>query len=191
MTPALQTKPQTRKSTEYHEAGHAVVARVLTMAAGRATIRPNYRDLEAGRAVLHGAYATMSEWERRGKVREPDAVLHGRIIATMAGAETEAVLLGRTAIGDGDDRYWIAIMAEELRYSRPWERLEPRLRAMTRMLVRRHRALIARTAKALLKKTSISAKQLDKLIGRSVADVKVNAPLLLVMHQQANERSLR
>ena len=38
-------------------------------------------------------------------------------------------------------------MAEHLRQSPPWERLEPRLRAMTRMLVRRHRRLITRVAK--------------------------------------------
>ena len=70
----------------------------------------------------------------------------------------------------------IALMAEELYHSPPWELFEPRLRAMTRMLVRRHRALIERTAKALLAKTTLGAKQLDKLIGRRVADVKVNAP---------------
>ena len=176
MTPA----PQTKRSTAYHEAGHAVIARVLTMSAGRATIRPNYRDREAGHAILHDVYLTMSEWEKRGKVREPDAAWHGRIIAVMAGAETEAVLLGRKSLGDDDDRYWIERMVEELRYSRPWQRLEPRLWAMT------HRALIERTARALLKNTSLSAKQLGKLIGRSVADVKVNAPLLLAMSQQAD-----
>jgi hypothetical protein len=177
--------PQTKRSTAYHEAGHAVIARVLTMSAGRATIRPNYRDREAGHAILHDVYLTMSEWEKRGKVREPDAAWHGRIIAVMAGAQTEAVLLGRKSLGDDDDRYWIERMAEELRYSPPWQRLEPRPRAMTRTLVRRHRALIERTARALLKNTSLGAK-LGKLIGRSVADVKVNAPLLLAMSQQAD-----
>jgi hypothetical protein len=49
------------------------------------------------------------------------------------------------------------------------------------MLVRRHRARIERVAKALLAKTTLSAKQLDKLVGRSVDDVKVNAPYLLAM----------
>jgi hypothetical protein len=43
-------------------------------------------------------------------------------------------------------------MAEELCHSPPWGKLEPRLRAMTRMLVRRHRARIQRVAKALLAK---------------------------------------
>ena len=75
-------------------------------------------------------------------------------------------------------------MAEELPpHSPPWERLEPRLRAMTRMLVRRHRNRIERVAKALLAKTTLSAKQVDKLVGRSVDDVKVNSLFLLEMHR--------
>jgi hypothetical protein len=36
---------------------------------------------------------------------------------------------------------------------------------MTRMLVRRHRARIERVAKALLDKTTLTAKQIDKLVG--------------------------
>jgi hypothetical protein len=65
------------------------------------------------------------------------------------------------------------------------ERLEPRLHAMTRMLVRRYRVRIERVAEALLARTTLSSKALDKLVGRSVNDVKVNAPFLLAMHQQA------
>jgi hypothetical protein len=52
---------------------------------------------------------------------------------------------------------------------------------MTRMLVRRHRILIKRVAKALLAKNSLSARELDRLIGRSVDDVTVNAPFLLLL----------
>ena len=65
-------------------------------------------------------------------------------------------------------------MAEHLRQSPPWERLEPRLRAMTRMLVRRHRRLIARVAKALLEQTTLTGGELDRLVGRSIDDVKPN-----------------
>ncbi len=54
---------------------------------------------------------------------------------------------------------------------------------MTRMLVRRHRARIERVANALLEKTALSPKQLDKLVGRSVNDVKVNAPTLLAFRR--------
>jgi hypothetical protein len=101
----------------------------------------------------------------------------------MAGAEAEAELLGRTAIGDGYDRHQVELMAEELCHSPPWDRMEPRLRRMTRMLVRRHRDKIERVAEALLAKTTLTAKEIDKLVGRSVDDVKVNAPFLLAMHR--------
>jgi hypothetical protein len=53
------------------------------------------------------------------------------------------------------------------------------------MLVRRHRARIERVAEALLARMTLSAKQLDKLVGRSVDDVTINAPYLLELHRQA------
>ncbi len=72
-------------------------------------------------------------------------------------------------------------MFEQIETSDPdW--YEARLRKMTRMLVRRHRASIERVANALLNKVALTAEQLDKLVGRSIADVKVNAPALLAMY---------
>jgi hypothetical protein len=73
-------------------------------------------------------------------------------------------------------------MADALSRGTNWSKLAPRLRAMTHMLVRRHRALIERIAKALLASPTMSADELDRLIGRSVDDVKVNAPFLLAAH---------
>lgn len=196
MTSAKRKKPGTprisrKRGTAYHEAGHAVIARVLTLASGHATIKPDYDRGTAGVHITFDPYVCLDAWEKRGKVRNyRDVVLHARIMTYMAGAETEMVLL-QTAVGDSDDRYWIALMAEELFYSSPWERLEPRLRAMTRMLIRRHRGRIERVAKALLAKTTLSAKQLDKLVGRSVGDVKVNAPELLAAAKlRAKEENL-
>lgn len=180
-----QTKKQV-KTTAYHEAGHAVIGRVLTLPCGGATIKADYDDGKAGHAITEDPHVCIEEWSKRFRVRDnQEAVWHARIMTYMAGAEAEMELLGSSAIGDGNDRYQIAMMAEELSGAVDWDKLEPRLRAMTRMLVRRHRVRIERVAQALLARTTLSAKQLDKLVGRSVDDVKVNAPYLLAMHRQA------
>jgi hypothetical protein len=66
-------------------------------------------------------------------------------------------LLGAALTGDGDDRHQIELMAEQLcRDEISCEKVEPRLRAMTRMLVRRHRTRIVRVADALTAKTMMS-----------------------------------
>jgi hypothetical protein len=68
--------------------------------------------------------------------------------------------------------------------SQKWERLEARLRKMTRMLVRRHRARIERVADALLQHKTLSNEQLNELVGRSIDDVRVNIPDLKWAHAQ-------
>jgi hypothetical protein len=74
-------------------------------------------------------------------------------------------------------------MAEELDHDpADWGRWEARLRRQTRGLIRRHRDRIERVANALLARKKLSAKQIDKLAGHSVSDVKVNAPALLQLH---------
>ncbi len=176
--------------TAIHEASHAVVARVLTLACGQATIVPDYVAGEAGHSITEEPSTCEYEWEKRGKVRDSEnAIWHARIMSFMAGAEGEVVLLGSTQCGDGDDRYQIELMAEYLEGRESWSRIEPRLRAMTRTLVRRHRALIERVATALIERKTLSREELDKLIGRSVDDVKINAPFLLAMHRARPLRS--
>jgi ATP-dependent Zn protease len=170
------------RSTAYHEAGHAVIGRVLTLVCGSATIKADYERLVAGHSITFEPYACEAEWEKRGRYRSRNSVWHARIIALMAGAESEQELLGKQALSDGSDKREIAWMKEELSgisEDQFWQRFEPRLRAMTRMLVRRHRARIERVAKALLAKTTLSRRQVDKLVGRSVADVKPSPPLVM------------
>jgi hypothetical protein len=64
-----------------------VIARVLTLASGRATIRPDYASGLGGFHIMPDQYTCEEEWEKRGKDRHPHAVYHARIIALMAGAE--------------------------------------------------------------------------------------------------------
>lgn len=175
------------RHTATHEAGHAVIGRVLALSCGGATIRPDYKARTAGIAIIEESYTCDAAWEERGKIcGSIDAVWHAKIMSSMAGAEAEIILLGATQGGDSDDRCQIERLAEELSNSSawPWERIEGRLRAMTRMLVRRHRALIERLAAALLKKKTLSGAAIDKLIGRSINDVRPNLASVLEMRSR-------
>ncbi|WMT76053.1 hypothetical protein [Bradyrhizobium sp. Ash2021] len=167
------------KHTACHEAGHAVIARVLTLACGGASIAMDHDS--AGHAIIHNPYLTLYQWEQRGKFRVADnAVWYGYIIARMAGAEAEACLLGKCLGGDGDDRLVIEQLLDEITgcpdvqlpsgvwtYSNEKRRsaILRRLRKMTGALVRRHRARIEAVAKALLAKQTLSQKRLDALTG--------------------------
>jgi hypothetical protein len=168
-----------KKRTAYHEAGHAVIARVLTLPAGKATIKADHAEGSAGHTITPDPYECLSEWDKRGKQRGPNAVWRARIMAYMAGAEAEIVCLGSCNGGDGDDRYQISRMLAECR-NEPSQH-EARLRALTRSLVRRHKASIERVARALIARTALSRRELNKLVGRSVDDVKPNSPFLLLL----------
>jgi hypothetical protein len=156
--------------TAVHEASHATVARVLTLACGGTTIVPDAESL--GFCAIADPLDIEAAWWMRGKVRGPDAAWHGHIIALMAGAEGEAMVFGSLRCSDSYDRDRIERYAEQFVGGRSWSQVEPRLRAMTRMLVRRHRPLIEEVAAALLDRKTLSGEELDGLVGRSVDDVR-------------------
>ena len=159
------------RHTATHEAGHAAIARVLTLACGEASIRPDYDAASAGYSITHAPLECEDIWYQRFKIRDDGTVYRARIMAFMAGSEAEAELLGSCQGGDGDDLYQVALMAEQL------ERCDlERLRRMTRMLVRRHRDRIERVAAALLAEQDLSGERIDELVGRSVADVPDRRP---------------
>ena len=87
MTPEIENDPF---HTAIHEASHAVIGRVLTLACGGATIVLDYEAGGAGYSITEDPYICGSEWAKRGKMRDnDDAVWHARIMAYMAGAEGE------------------------------------------------------------------------------------------------------
>jgi ATP-dependent Zn protease len=150
------------KTVAYHEAAHAVIARVLTLKCGYARLkRGDGGVIDGGNTKVSEAEECVSEWRRRGKVRDSqDAAWVARIITAMAGTEATAELLGVKECSErmeGDDREQIARALEEIAPP-DGDRYEARLRRMTRMLVRRHKRRIHRVAKALLAKTTLNAK---------------------------------
>jgi hypothetical protein len=172
---------QERRRIAVHEAAHAVIARVLTLVCGGASICADSDS--AGHSINADPWACIYAWETRGKIRgSENAIWHARIMAFMAGAEAEIAVFGSTPGGDGDDRYQIDLMAEQIAVPTPdWVRLETRLRSMTRALIQRHRTRIELLAEQLLIADSLSGEAVDKLVGRSVDDVQVNAPWLKQM----------
>ena len=138
-----------RRHAAVHEAGHAVVGRVLGLDSGAVTIEVNRREMEAGHAVILDPMFTLARWDRIGRFRgEIDrSAYRARIMANMAGAEAEIALLGTCGGGDGADRREIAAMLDGM--DGDVERQEARLRQATRQVVRRHVGKIERLARAL------------------------------------------
>jgi hypothetical protein len=186
--PAIMASPNARRrQTAIHEAGHAVIGRVLAMSCKGATIQPDHDS--AWHAILEGPYTTVAEWERRGHYRDPQVVYIGRILTFMAGAEAVRMLLGvLDDLGDHDDLTQVWYMLEDMpRAPADLGRYELRLRQMACMLVRRHRERIERVADELERRTTLSRSHLDRLVGRSIADVRMNAPFLALMANAADD----
>jgi hypothetical protein len=98
-------------------------------------------------------------------------MLRARIIMLMAGRETEIECLGKNGGGDGNDLREIRLTLPEAGVpgdgsDESIDRYAARLRVKARTLVRRHRAIIERVADALIKRSTLSAKQIDAIVRR-------------------------
>ena len=71
-----------------HEAGHAVIARVLNMLCGHTTIEPDADS--GGHGIIYDPYDIYDAWERQGRYRNLSTVLVGRIMSFMAGRRQRA-----------------------------------------------------------------------------------------------------
>jgi ATP-dependent Zn protease len=153
--------------TAIHEAGHAVIGRVLGIPCGSVTIVPDEADRSAGHALNGTPYQTWEHWlDERGRHREMAVAYRAHIRMLMAGAEAENVILGAGQGGDGYDQHEIALMAENLidTTSDAWLRLAARLQGQTVQLVRKHRDKIQRVADALVERRTLSGAEIDALM---------------------------
>jgi hypothetical protein len=151
------------EATACHEAGHAVIGRVLGLLCGGVTIEPD--DDSIGHAIIRDPWLTIQDWEDRKHFRDPASAFRGTIMARMAGREAELEILG--AQGDeghnDDDERQIARLMED---AEPWgdpDRFKTRLRAKTRGLVSRHRQSIERVVRALLNRGELASAVVDVL----------------------------
>ncbi len=158
-------RTKAHESTAYHEAGHAVIARVLGLSCGEVTIIAD--DDSAGHAIIADPWKTAWNWENRDRFRHARQAFRGTIIARMAGAEAEREFFGQCRGGDDDDRYEIALLMDSRWTEIPaddWGQYEVRLRAQTRRLVRRHRHTIEHVAKALQERGTLEAEEVDAMV---------------------------
>jgi ATP-dependent Zn protease len=155
-----------KRATAYHEAGHAVIGRVLGMTCGGATILPDYDEGIAGHSISRDE-RSIADWECRGRSRWV-SMFRARIMMLMAGRESEIECFGRgeTAVfGDGNDLREIYLTISEADV--PDEAFLARLRVKTRGLVRRHRRAITQVAAALMKHGSLDEQQIDAIVTAS------------------------
>ena len=153
--------------TAVHEAGHAVIGRVLKMLCGHATIVPDVDS--TGHSITADPWVIWEYWLDEVGIQRPIAmVFHFRMMTFMAGAEAERVVLGSCRGGDEDDCKQVTYMADDLidTFDPAWGRWERRLRRHTARLVRKHRATIELVARALMSGRTLSGEEIDRLCGR-------------------------
>ena len=80
---------QVRWHTAVHEAGHAVIGRVLGMLCGPASVKMDHDS--AGHSIAAGPWAVAGRWEAAGKQRKMSSIWRGRIMSFQAGAELDFI----------------------------------------------------------------------------------------------------
>jgi ATP-dependent Zn protease len=184
---------ETSREVAYHEAGHAVIGRILGLTCGSATIVPDYDDGSAGNAVTE-IERSAEDWDCRGRPGRWVSLCRARIMMLMADRESEIECLGKNgndAFGDGEDLRGIqdtiseAFSLEEFEDEAFLARMLTTMRAKTRGLVRRHRNAIAQVASALIKHGSLDERQIDSIaIASGVRLIERVAPATVSINER-------
>jgi hypothetical protein len=167
-----------------HEAGHAVIGRVLGLPCGLATLRRiprsrRYRYATLQRIPRSRRYRYQHQSERRGRrkysagyaivgptlIRNVRPTVEKHILAGMAGVEAEKEFIGECSPEhwEGDHRQIVDLVRGTDRVDW-WKQHEKRLRQHCRQLVRKHKEKIERVAQALLDQRTLSGEDIDRLI---------------------------
>ena len=158
--------------TAYHEAGHAVVARALSIPLITATIirdRSSLGHVKIGKSIwqLHCMLQAAGGVIKHRADSEQTAWL-AHIVILMAGREAEIALLGfhHDDKGDRQDKSHIRKLAKWLPYRTREETLQE-LRVKTRHIVTTFRNSIRRVAETLKRSETIDQRRIDQIIAAS------------------------
>jgi hypothetical protein len=151
-----------KSRTAYHEAGHAVIARVLGVEVFKASVKPSYGKKPSRGRVLHEGLTARGT--QRRYFNTPRKLIASILIA-MAGRAAEDVLIGFPSDGgdNGDVKNiekWLSRVGDRARF-------EKRFRKMSHMLVWRHADAIRRVAAHLVDSETLKQDQIDRLISNS------------------------
>jgi len=161
-------------ATAVHEAGHAVIGRVLGFPCGRTSIKAKPGQY-SGFSDIGQPGAAVKAWRQGGKRRSLAAAKRAKIIIYMAGGSAEEEFTGRRTSDYRDVAASSALLVSLMDEDDPnhqglnrlfeGERLQRRLRRVAASLVRRHRERIEALARALLEKPVLADREIRDLIG--------------------------
>ena len=149
------------RRTAYHEAAHAVVARVLGLTCGEVSIVKSFEDGTAGHAIIEDPSVILKHWGAQGFRLDAKRVMRRRIMAVMAGREIEILHYGFCLGGDTDDQRQIAMMANSANFDAETLAI---FKKATVALCRKYQPIIDALALDLQKRERIEGYEVDAFV---------------------------
>jgi ATP-dependent Zn protease len=153
-----------------HEAGHAVIGRVLILKCGPVTVKPDFDEGSAGTAIIVADPDETAMWwldnDLRPNWNSKTAPRHAAAIATMAGNAAEQVIFGYEEVefeGSQDEYQCIDLLAG-LYGPNEMQRYVDRLFRFAVQLAQRHRDKIEAVAGALAERDTLAGDEIDAIM---------------------------